>query len=174
VDNTINTFDQGDFTMTQLEVRIVRLDPMRVASAHGFGPSPEGIAWDKLGRWIQATGLLQDGQPHRFFGFNNPDPAPGSPNYGYEQWVTVGPEAQPSGEVEAKEFGGGLYAVTRARLVNIHETWMQFIAWLEQSPYHHAGHQWLEELISAPLFEGSVEEQGLENVILDLYMPISE
>ena len=31
--------------MSELEVRIVTLEPMRVASAHGFGEQPEEQAW---------------------------------------------------------------------------------------------------------------------------------
>ena len=70
--------------MEPIEVHIVQLAPMRVASAHGFGASPETLAWDKLTTWAKERGLWQDAAPRRFFGFNNPDPSPGSPNYGYE------------------------------------------------------------------------------------------
>ena len=28
-------------------------------------------------------------QPGRLFGYNNPDPTPGSSNYGYDVWITV-------------------------------------------------------------------------------------
>ena len=34
--------------MSELDVRIVKLEPMRVASAHGFGTNPEEQAWDKI------------------------------------------------------------------------------------------------------------------------------
>ena len=34
--------------MSELEVRIVYLEPMRVATFHGFGASPELLAWEKL------------------------------------------------------------------------------------------------------------------------------
>ena len=44
--------------MEALNVRIVRLDPMRVASAYGFGPSPEDIVWQTLLDWGKAGGLL--------------------------------------------------------------------------------------------------------------------
>ena len=99
--------------MEELQVRIVQLEPLRVASAHGFGESPEGMAWDKLIAWIRKTGLLDQPEKPRLFGFNNPSPSAGSPNYGYETWVTVGPEVQPEGEIMIKDFAGGLYAVTR-------------------------------------------------------------
>ncbi|NLX09151.1 MAG: hypothetical protein GXY36_05810 [Chloroflexi bacterium] len=150
--------------MSEIDVRIVRLEPMRVAMAHGFGPSPEVIAWEKLLAWMQATGLRPE--EHRFFGFNNPDPSPGSPNYGYEQWVTVGPEVQPGGDITIKEFGGGLYAVTRCKLPQITETWRRLAAWREDSPYRCASHQWLEEALSPAV-------EPFDEVVLDIYIPIA-
>ena len=154
--------------MSEMEVRIVRLEPMQVAAVLGFGASPESLAWDKMSAWLKAAHLLEDGQPHRFFGFNNPSPSAGSPNYGYEIWATVGETIQPEGELTAKDFPGGLYAVTRCKGVeSIFPTWQQFVRWREESPYHSANHQWLEEHFGA--LEGPLEE--LE---LDLYLPIAE
>ncbi|NNK92581.1 MAG: MerR family transcriptional regulator, partial [Acidimicrobiia bacterium] len=72
--------------MTEGDVRIVELEAMRVAAALGFGPEPESEAWGKLMTWARATNHLDGTQ--RYFGFNNPNPMPGSPNYGYEQWMT--------------------------------------------------------------------------------------
>ncbi|MGD9101629.1 MAG: GyrI-like domain-containing protein [Anaerolineae bacterium] len=152
--------------MSKLEVRIVRLDPLRVASAYGFGPSPEGIAWDKLLGWVRSKGL--DLSQHRFFGFNNPDPSPGSPNYGYEQWITVGPEVEAEGEIRVQAFHGGLYAVTRCEsLETIGQAWKQLFQWRETSKYKFAHHQLLEECLSDP--EGPESE-----LVLDLYLPIAE
>jgi hypothetical protein len=99
--------------MNEFKVRLVKLEPLRVASVHGFGQSPEDEAWQKLMAWAKPKGYLDDKEHHRIFGFNNPNPSPGSPNYGYEFWMVVGPEVQPEGEVEIKEFPGGLYAVAR-------------------------------------------------------------
>ena len=53
----------------------------------------------------QAKGV--DVEKARFFGFNNPNPSPGSPNYGYEQWLTVGPEVQAEGGIVIKEIPPG-------------------------------------------------------------------
>ena len=94
--------------MSDLEVRFEQLPPMRVASFHGFGPSPEPVAWEKLAAWARPKGYLADPAHHRVFGFNNPDPSPSSPNYGYEFWIQVGPEVQPEPDVPIKEFAGGL------------------------------------------------------------------
>ena len=73
--------------MTTETVQIVTLEPMRVASAWAFGPNPEEMAWQKLVAWAESHDLLSTG--HRVFGFNNPNPSVGSPNYGYEYWLTV-------------------------------------------------------------------------------------
>ena len=157
--------------MSDLPVRIVTLEPMRVASAHAYGPHPEGPAWDKLIAWAQPKGLLDDPAAHRIFGFNNPNPSPGSPNYGYEFWIQVGPEVEAEGEIEIKPFAGGRYAVTRCEsLSQIGQVWKQLAAWSQESAYAHGTHQWLEEQIapapSAPQPEGEL--------VLDLYLPISE
>ena len=70
--------------MSQLDVRVEKLPPMRVASLWGFGPQPEDIAWQKLRAWAGPRGLLDKPEEHPIFGFNNPNPSAGSPNYGYE------------------------------------------------------------------------------------------
>jgi DNA gyrase inhibitor GyrI len=156
--------------MNKLEVRIVTLEPMRVASFHGFGEGPETLAWEKLAAWAKPQGLLDEPGRHRIFGFNNPDPSPGSPNYGYEFWIVLEPGAEPAGEAKIKDFPGGLYAVTRCEArgnpgESIPSTWKQLVAWREDSPYKPACHQWLEEIVS--------EMEDLENLTLDLYLPIA-
>jgi AraC family transcriptional regulator len=158
--------------MSDLEVRIVKLEPMRVVSFHGFGVSPEAEAGNKLLAWVKPRGLLDNPAQHRIFGFNNPDPAAGSPNYGYEFWMTVGSEAQPETEVKIKDFAGGLYAVTRCEIKDdpydvIPTTWQRLVAWCEDSKYRMAHHQWLEEHLDfARAWPGAFT--------LDLYLPIAE
>ncbi len=155
--------------MSELEVRIVELEPMRVAYALGFGPSPEPIAWDNILAYGKAKGLLEDLNQLRFFGFNNPNPSPGSPNYGYEQWMTVGDEFEAEGEVKIKEFSGGLYAVTRFKDLNkIGNVWKALVVWQEDSKYKHGNHQWLEEQRSPP------DTPSFEDMVFDLYLPIME
>jgi DNA gyrase inhibitor GyrI len=154
--------------MEELSVRIVRLAPMRVASAYGFGPSPEGIAWQNLLDWAKAGGLLDVAPAPRFFGFNNPSPSAGSPNYGYEQWMTVGPDVAGGAGVELKDFAGGLYAVTRCEnLLTITDTWHRLATWCEGSPYVMGQHQWLEESYTPDVAR-------LEDYVFDLYLPIAE
>jgi AraC family transcriptional regulator len=158
--------------MEGLEVRIVTLPRMRVACVNGFGQGPEGQAIEKMKTWAKAHDLL--GKPCRQFGYNNPDPTPGSPNYGYDIWITVDESVEAEGEVRIIDFPGGLYAVTRCEVTgpgeDIPATWQRLFQWMEASPYHYdSRNQWLEEHL------GSLEEYGGEGPFkLDLYLPVSE
>lgn len=155
--------------MDEFAVRIVKLEPLRVASFQEFGASPEHLAQQKLAAWAGPRGYLDDRQHHRIFGFNNPNPSPGSPNYGYELWLAVGPEVEPEEDVPIRKFEGGLYAVTRCQGVEtIGETWQALVKWLTASSYGHADHQWLEEHLNQTFPPPDSE------LVLDLYAPIAE
>ena len=142
--------------MNTQTMQIVKLPPLRVASAWAFGPQPEGAAWEIMQTWAQARGLLHDGA--RVFGFNNPSPAPGSPNYGYEYWLEVGPEVEPaaSDPVRIVHCAGGLYAVLEADVTgDFNETipaaWRELDRLVAESAYHAGTHQWLEQHTPAGL-----------------------
>ncbi len=154
----------------QLDVKIVRLPALRVACVNGYGSGPETIAFNKMRDYVKSNGLDRDGQAHRFFGYNNPNPAPGSPNYGYDVWVTVGESLESAGEANVFTFPGGLFAVLRIRPEggeDIFKSWQELVAWRERSPYRPAHHQWLEEHI------GDLST-SFPDLVLDLYMPIAE
>lgn len=153
-----------------IDVKIVRLAALRVACVNGYGDSPEWIAFGKMRKYVQEKGLDRDGQAHRFFGFNNPSPSAGSPNYGYDVWVSVDGSLQNEGEVRVFDFPGGLYAVLRTKPQGgeeIPQDWQKLVAWVERSKYRMARHQWLEEHIG---------DLGLEfpDLTLDLMLPIAE
>jgi effector-binding domain-containing protein len=144
------------------------MEPMRVASALGFGQTPEELAWNRILAFAEAKGI--DTTKARFFGFNNPDPSPGSPNYGYEQWMTVGPDLEGEGEVEIKEIPARRYAVTRCEgLDTIGQDWKNLVTWFEDSPYKKPPHfyECLEELLTPP-------GAPYEEYVFDLYLPITE
>jgi DNA gyrase inhibitor GyrI len=155
--------------MSKLEVHIENLPPMRVVSAYGYGAEPEAIAARNMEAFLSAKGFL-DGYgsaiPH--YGFNNPSPSSGSPNYGYEIWAAVPPDVDPVGDIRVVMFSGGLYAVTRfENLENIGRVWNELVIWRENSPYLEAHHQWLEHLLN-PL------ERDPARYIFELYLPIKE
>lgn len=154
--------------MDEFKVEIIQLAPMRVICAKGFGESPEMQSQEKLLTWAKSKGLLESVPLPRFFGFNNPDPHPGSPNYGYEFWMSVPESVQPEGDLEIKKFEGGLYAVAEVKNVwEIPETWQAFMRWQEGSRYALAPHQYLEEHVK---FIGL----PVEEYVMRLYLPVAE
>jgi DNA gyrase inhibitor GyrI len=152
------------------DVRILELPPLRVASFTAYSSSPEGEAWRKMVTWAEDQGVLTYPHGQRIFGFNNPGPTPGNPNYGYEFWLTVGPEVQGEGEVEIKDFPGGMYAVARCEdLAVIGQRWQELVQWQQASGYREGRHQWLEEHLEPVEIGPQVDEASL---VLDLFLPI--
>jgi DNA gyrase inhibitor GyrI len=149
------------------EISIIKLAPMRVASAWAFGNSPELEAWGKLMAFAKAKGLLKPESKSRIFGFNNPNPSEGSPNYGYEFWITVAEDVQPEGDIHILDFSGGLYAVAPFEepdsdyYITVPAAWQRLDAWVGGSQYQTGNYQWLEEA-------------RLDGKLKALYYPIRE
>ncbi|MGE5675795.1 MAG: AraC family transcriptional regulator [Mycobacterium leprae] len=151
--------------MTLDHVRIVNLKPMKVASYRAESASPEKDAWDVMMAWVKANGLDQLATT-RYFGFDNPGPAPGRPTYGYEVWVTVPDHVQPSGPIQLKECAGGLFAVVTTYLYEIGERWASLVQWAKAEPGLAIDHrQCLEESVLP-------DEMHQEQTQLDLFLPI--
>ena len=151
------------------EVRIVDLPEMRVASALGYGTEPEDQAFSILIPFAESIGLKPGDPGYRTFGFNNPNPSPGSPNYGYEVWLPVGPDIEAQEPMTIKDVPGGKYAVTRfTGLSNIGTVWRELVAWFEDSPYTRPPN-WctcLEEVINPT-------ETDPEKWAFDIYLPVA-
>jgi len=157
--------------MSDVDIKIAKIEPMRVASVWGFGHSPEELAWEKLQAWAGPKNLLDKSEKYRIFGFNNPNPSAGSPNYGYELWLEVDLETEPEADVRIVDFQGGAYAVARCEVPEgdysvINLAWKQLAIWRENSQFKPASHQWLEEFIP-------IELPGIE-LVIDLHIPIAE
>ena len=150
------------------EVRIVELPAMRVASTLGFGPHPEDQAVERIMRFARTVGLLPGGRGYRTFGFDNPSPSPGSPNYGYECWLVVGPDVEAEPPIVIKRVAAGKYAVTRCvGLQHIGQRWRALCVWVEDSPYRLPpnGGRCLEEFLNPA-------EQDRSKWVIDLYIEI--
>lgn len=153
--------------MSEIEVKIVELPPMRMISAYGFGAEPENIAWEKMKAFAENNQINLEDDSVTTYGFNNPNPSKGSPNYGYEIWLPVADDVKPDGDLRVVDFAGGLYAVTNFKgLEKIGDVWRELVRWREGSKYKHVHHQWLEELLTF--------EVPLEEYVFNLYLPITE
>jgi DNA gyrase inhibitor GyrI len=154
--------------MGKIEVRIASLPGMRVASSYAFGMSPEEEAWKPIRRLAKERGIDLTSKDSRTFGFDNPTPSPGSPEYGYEIWMPIGPDTDLSPPLIAKNFDGGSFAVSRIiGLGRIGQGWENLIAWLEDSPL-----EWLSERFEMMEELLNPAEPDPERWIFDLYIPI--
>lgn len=152
--------------LTNSDVRIIELKPMKVAWYRAESESPEQEAWEIMLEWAEKNGI-KDLPITRFFGFDNPPPTPGQSVYGYEVWVTIHKDIEPSEKIQIKDFQGGLYAVTNTSYkdFDIQEKWQMLFKWVEQSEFEYEERACLEETISISQYE-----QG--NIQLDLFLPI--
>ena len=169
---------RSDEPMTkELQVEIVQLDPMTVASVQAISKSPEEDAWKKMVAFAEPRGLLKDLKKNPIFGFNNPNPTAGKEEYGYEFWIRIDPKTDMEKGVMKKKFDGGLYAVTRCNLTQeatsqfmqehgVLQSWARLSEWFESSGYKKGKHQWLEKSINP--------NRPDEDLLLDLYMPIAK
>jgi DNA-binding transcriptional MerR regulator/DNA gyrase inhibitor GyrI len=155
--------------LTDSDIRLIKLRPMKVAYYRTESTSPEQDAWKVMREWVKEN-QLEDLFTTRYFGFNNPSPTQGNLVYGYEVWVTLGDNAPSETElIKFKAFEGGLYAVanTSGNGDDIPKAWDRLNSWVEQSQYSYGGHQWLEENL---IVDDS--SWGPEKFTLDLYYPL--
>jgi len=158
-----NAYERRHRTM-ELEVRIVELEPMHVASFRAISETPEHDAAKLLTQWAQGKGYLNDLEKHTIFGFNNPNPSEGKKEYGYEFWIKVEDDYSEEG-LKLKDVSGGRYAVTTCHhLSEIGELWMKLFNWTKENGYEYRQAECLEKTLN---FSASDDE-----LVLDLYEPI--
>ena len=139
--------------MSEKSVRVLDLPGCRVVSVYAFGEEPESKSHEVMHAFFGAVGWDEEEMSrHRIFGFNNPDPSPGSERYGYEHWITIDdsfvlPPDVPAG-ISIKEMEGGLYASLESRGIPNPVKWGGVVKWINGSEYQYDGsRQWLEEIV---------------------------
>lgn len=148
-----------------MEVKIKKIEQGRFASFYGFGKQPEEEAMNKLLKWCQKRNINIDDSENVIYGFNNPNPVPGSFEYGYEFWFKVGINERPEGDVRIIEFHGGNYAAVECIGVeNIFQTWQNLFKWCKENNYRMGYHQALERIID--------NVSDINNVRVELCCPI--
>ena len=156
--------------MNEFDIRIETLPPMRVAYYKTFSQHPEAEASGTLWAWAEQVGICMHPVSERRFGFNNP-PSCDTPSlvYGYESWITIPADINPTGEIRVKQFPGSLCAVTSIeKLANIGSAWKHLYNWCQDTDeYEHAHIDGLEEVLS-PV--GTPEEQ----LRFILWLPITK
>jgi len=146
-DGNLGRFQSPPRSGPPLDVRIERLDGMRVAFIRHVGPyEAVGATWGRLMGWAWPRGLCG---PHtRMLGICHDDPEITAPEkLRYDAAITLAVPIEPQGEVGIQELEGGEYAVAmhKGPYDRMGETYAQICGqWLPASG---------RELRSAPALE---------------------
>lgn len=153
-------------------VRIVLLPPCTVASYQFEGDDPEETVGEVVSMFIRSSGLYEIKPDARMFGFNNPEPRPGSDYHGYEDWVTIPDDMEVSAPLVKKHFDGGLYAAYTINFPDFYE-WNFLKEWVKNSEKYQEDHRdYLEEHLNW-VYSSHMgwPENGIDGKI-DLLLPI--
>ncbi|MBN1284051.1 MAG: GyrI-like domain-containing protein [Anaerolineae bacterium] len=146
------------------EVKLERLPAMRVACVAVNSSTPEWDSLSKMKAWAESKGLMSG--PYRLFGYDSCLP---DPDHTYTVWLTVGPDVEPEGDFEIKEFPGGLFAALPITgIPAIGPGWRQVAEWSRRN-----GHRCNEAL---PCLEEALDPIGTpeDTVRMKLYYALAE
>lgn len=163
-----------------MEIKVVELNPMKVASFQYVGENPEVNAFKEIIKWAQEKNLLNKDVKNHFFGFNNPTPSENNPVYGYEVWLPLDDDFEGDDEIKIKEFKGGLFAVKEMLLSDFFsgQGWNVFHSaaesWMKENMYEYDRTvQWLEEhIVEKKDIDNFIQKNDLSNWTIGLYLPI--
>lgn len=113
-------------------VRIVLLPACTVASYHFKGENPEETVGAQMDKFVRESRLYELKPDARLFGFNHPNPSANSPQYGYEDWVTIPEDMEVPAPLIKKYFAGGLYAAHTIKFGDFHE-WSLLSKWVSDN-----------------------------------------
>lgn len=148
-------------------VRIVKINPIRIAVCNRISKSPEQDSYNALRAWAEPKGLLDDPVKYPIFGRNNPDPSPDKEEYGYDFMLAIPADMKIDGEMKEGEVPGGTYAVVRTRFKTITDMWFWLYNWTKEKGYKATGHGYEEHIIGVDIKQPS-------NMLFDLWLGVSE
>lgn len=131
----MNDLNKANETLAKdLNVRIVLLPPMTVASYHCIGKDPEEEVFGVMTDWAKKSRLYEIKPDARMFGFNHPNPGVlEDGTHGYEVWVTIPEDMElPKPLVRKRYDGGRLYAVLTIPFPEF-QLWGDLINWVNNS-----------------------------------------
>ena len=155
--------------LTASDIRIIRLQSMKIAAYSAISESPEADSLKPLLEWAKKEGIM-DLPTTRLFGFDTAVDKKEYPIYGYESWISVPNDSKIPNPLKEIFFQGGLYAVTNTTYGNfdVQKKWKMFAKWFEESEFEYGGGQCLEEVL---LIDHIHDPSKLQ---LDLFIPIKE
>lgn len=143
-------------TNKELNVRILKLPPMTVASYHCIGDDPEEQVFGVMTEFAQKIRLYEIKPDARMIGFNRPNPGVlEDGTHGYEVWVTIPEDMElPEPLVKKRYDGKRLYAVLAIRFPEF-ELWGDLINWVNNNEQYET--DYTEEELAGQI--GGFEEE---------------
>lgn len=168
-DGALEAFEPVQMGGVSMDVRIEKVDPMRVAFMRHVGPYDSvGATWTRFMGWAGPRGLL--GPNMTILGVAHDDPAvTASEKQRYDACIRVDDSFQGEGEIGVQEVGGGEYAVVthHGPYHKLNETYEGLCGgWLPTSG---------RELRSSPALEfyrNSPYDTPPEKLVTDIFMPL--
>ena len=121
------------------EIRIERLNSLRVAFFYSFAENPEEDAWQNALIWLKNKKLLENFSDIRVFGRNiypTEDPEP----HGYAYHITISPNFQIEKNLNVSIIPGGLYAILSCKgFEDLIKNWPKLWKWVNNSNYKYIG-----------------------------------
>lgn len=117
------------------EIRIIALEPIRVARYHDPVAPSCFDSWRHMIGWASGHGL-KDLPATRAFGHTSPNPEGIIPKYGYDVLLALPDGFEPRGHIQAAELSGGLYAVTSTCYRDYVPYWRALGRWVREHPLY--------------------------------------
>lgn len=153
----------------EMDVRIVDLEPRRVAFCRHIGPY-EGVhgVWADIMSWAHQNGLV--GRTTEVFGLTYDDPHVTEPDrIRYDACVVVNDDVQPVGSVGVQEVSFGRCAVFRHKGAydRLDESYKKFfVDWLMESGYE------LRDYPSMNVHVNHPHDTPTDELLTDVYVPL--
>ena len=138
-EKSMNDLNKANEVLTKLNVRIVQIPPITVASYHFIGENPEETVGNVISKFAKDVNLYEIKPDAKLYGFNHPDPCETGEPHGYEDWVTIPEDMEVPAPLVKKQFAGGLYAAHTIKFPNFHE-WNSLADWVKNSDKYDANY----------------------------------
>ena len=152
-----------------MDVRIEKIEPIRVASVRHVGPYDDcDPAWQTLCTWAGPRGLF--GPKTTVIGICYDDPEVTPPEkLRYDASIIVDDTVEPEGEVNIQVIPGGDYAVVthKGPYTKLAETYSQLLGeWAPQSG------RVVKDAPSFDIYRNAPDKTPPEELITDIYVPL--
>ena len=152
-----------------MEIRIEKIEPMRVASVRHIGPYEEcEPAWQKLCAWAGPRGLFGPGVKMIGISYDDPEVTP-TEKIRYDACITVGDAIESEGEVVVRMIPGGDYAVAthKGPFTKLIETYNKFYGeWAPQSG------RVVKKAACFEIYLNDPDRTSPEELLTDIYIPL--